>query len=81
MKLIESDLFLTPEELTKKEHSNLMKFEDVGMSYYSDLDYNKRVLTHPNAEDLKERIESSTDKWKNPYKDAYIWLKGEVLDV
>ena len=60
---------------------NLMKFEDVGMSYYSDQDYNKRVLTHPNADNLKERIESSTGKWKNPYKDAYIWLKGEVLDV
>lgn len=29
MKLIDCELFITPEELTKKEHSNLMKFEEV----------------------------------------------------
>jgi len=34
-----------------------MKYEDVGIAYYSDQDYNKRILTHPNASDLKERID------------------------
>jgi hypothetical protein len=38
-------------------------------------------LTHPNADDLEERIKTSATKWKNPYRDAYIWLKGELLDV
>ena len=60
---------------------NLMKYEDIGIAYYSDQDYNKRTLTHPSASDLKERIDASSTKWKNPYKDAYIWLKGEFLDV
>jgi hypothetical protein len=60
---------------------NLMRYEDVGVNYYSDQDQNKRILTHPNASDLKERIEENAQKWKNPYKDAYLWLKGEFLDV
>ena len=60
---------------------DLMKYEDVGIAYYSDQDYQKRMLTHPSAEELKARIEGSSKKWKNPYRDAYIWLKGEFLDV
>ena len=61
---------------------NLMKYEDIAVAYYSDQDYNKRSLTHPSAgEELKERVNQSSKKWKNPYQDAYIWLKGEFLDV
>lgn len=59
----------------------LMKYEDVGIAYYSDQDDSKRLLTHPNMSDLKERIDDSVQKWKNPYKDAYLWLKGEYLDI
>ena len=59
----------------------LMKYEDIGLAYESDQDYKKRTLTHPDSEDLKERIEKSSKKWKNPYREAYIWLKGEFLDV
>jgi hypothetical protein len=59
----------------------LMKFEDIGIAYYSDQDYNQRVLTHPSCEDLKEKIEQSSRKTKNSYRDAYLWLKGEFLDV
>ena len=58
-----------------------MKYEDVGIAYYSDQDYNKRSLTHPSAEDLKDRVDASAKKCKNPYKESYIWLKGEYLDV
>jgi hypothetical protein len=32
--------------------SSLVKYEDVGVAYYSDQDYNKRVLTHPKCEGL-----------------------------
>jgi hypothetical protein len=61
---------------------NLMKYEDIAIAYYSDQDYNKRSLTHPTGgEELKERVNQSSKKWKNPYQDAYIWLKGEFLDV
>jgi hypothetical protein len=58
-----------------------MKFEEVGIAYYSDQDYNKRILTHPNASELKAKIDESSGKWKNPYREAYYWLKGEYLDV
>ena len=40
----------------------LMKYEDIGLAYYSDQDYKKRTLTHPDSEDLKERIEKSSKK-------------------
>jgi len=59
----------------------LMKYEDIATAYYSDQDYNKRILTHPNCEDLKERVSANVKKTKNPYRDAYLWLKGEFLDV
>lgn len=59
----------------------LMRYEDIGLAYYSDQDYNKRILTHPNCEDLKEKIKTNFDKTKNPYKDAHLWIKGEFLDI
>lgn len=34
----------------------LMKYEDIGLAYYSDQDLEKRILTHPQADDLNERI-------------------------
>lgn len=60
---------------------NLMKYEDIGIAYYADQDYNKRVLTHPTCEDLRERVNTSAKKTKNPYRDAYLWIKGEFLDI
>lgn len=59
----------------------LMKYEDVGVAYYSDQDYNKRVLTHPQVENLKEKVTSNQKATKNSFKDSYLWLKGELLDV
>jgi len=38
-------------------------------------------LTHPSQADLKERIEEGAKKLKNPYRESYIWLKGEFMDV
>ena len=58
-----------------------MAFEDVGIAYYSEQDYSQRVLTHPNAKSLPENIETTANKWKNPYAEAYLWIKGEYLDV
>lgn len=61
--------------------SNLMKYEDQNVEYYSDSDLTKRIMTHPSAGDMKERVDNTAKGWKNPYKDMYIWLKGELLDV
>jgi TRAP-type mannitol/chloroaromatic compound transport system substrate-binding protein len=60
---------------------SIMRYEDQNVEYYSDSDLTKRILTHPSAGDLKERIDVTTRSWKNPYKDMYIWLKGELLDI
>ena len=59
----------------------LMKYEDVGLAYYNEQDNAHRVLTHENNADLKERVEAVEKKSKNPYRDAYLWIKGELLDV
>lgn len=61
--------------------NSLMKYEDQNLEYYSDSDLSKRILTHPSSGDMKERIDTTSKGWKNPYKDAYIWLKGELLDI
>lgn len=31
--------------------------------------------------DIREKIEESHKKWRNPYKDAYVWIKVELLDI
>jgi len=45
----------------------LMKYEDVAIAYYADQDYNRRILTHPTAEDLKDKITHNCGKLRNPY--------------
>jgi hypothetical protein len=59
----------------------MMKYEDQNVDYYADSDANKRILTNPNLSDMKERMDETYIGWKNPYKDAYLWLKGELLDL
>jgi len=59
----------------------LMKYEEVGLAYYSDQDTAARILTNTNNTDLKEKVAKTEKKAKNPYRDAYIWMKGEYLDV
>ena len=59
----------------------MMKYEDQNVDYYSESDASKRILTNPNLNDMKERMDETYRGWKNPYKDAYLWLKGELLDL
>lgn len=65
----------------KKIYANLMAFEDLAIETYSDGDKEKRVLSNPNAEDLPARIVENMDKWRNPFKDAWMCLRGELLDL
>ena len=58
-----------------------MKFEDTAIDYYGEGDRTHRNLTHPAAGDMKTKIVDSVSSWKNPYKDGYIWIKGELLDT
>lgn len=59
----------------------LMKYEDVGIAFYAFDDPNMRVLTHPNNEELTKELDKSEKAQRNPYRDAYIWIKGEYLDL
>lgn len=59
----------------------MLKYEDQNVDYYSDSDLAKRVLTNPLAGDMKEKMDTTYKGWKNPFKDAYYWIKGELLDL
>ena len=61
--------------------SSLLKYEDNNIEYYSESDLTKRNLTNPAKGDFKEMSETSLKNLKNPYRDAYYWLKGELLDI
>jgi sorting nexin-1/2 len=59
----------------------LLKYEDNNLEYYSDSDHTKRNLTNPGKGDFKEQSDTAFKALKNPYRDAYYWLKGELLDI
>jgi hypothetical protein len=58
-----------------------MAFEDMAIDCYSDGDRTKRVLSHPIAQELPVKIAENIEKWRNPFKDAWMTLRGEVLDL
>lgn len=59
----------------------LMKYEDNNLEYYTESDMGKRHMTHPDRNDFKEQAESAFKQCKNPFRDAYYWIKGELLDI
>ena len=59
----------------------MLAFEDMAIDSFSDGDRTKRVLSHPVAQELPTQINENIDKWRNPFKDAYMMLRGEMLDV
>ena len=58
------------------------KYEDNNIEYFAESDVTKKVYSNPTSgNDIVDKI---TQQWKyqrNPYKDAYYWLKGELLDL
>lgn len=38
-------------------------------------------MTHPGASELSTNIDETIKAWKNPFREAWIWIKGELLDV
>jgi sorting nexin-1/2 len=61
--------------------NTLLKYEEVNVDYYSEQDKMKKILNHPQNGDFKEKIKSTCQSWKNPFKQAYLSLKGELLDL
>ena len=58
-----------------------MAYEDSAIEYFSENQLEKRILTHPKAGDLKERVADSITTYKNPFLETAIWIKGEMLDI
>lgn len=58
-----------------------MKYEDIAVDYFSDCDVNKRTMTHPGVGDVKQKVVDAYNQVNNPFRDAYIWIKGEQLDM
>jgi dGTP triphosphohydrolase len=57
-------------------------YEDNNIEYYSESDMAKKILTNPaNGSEFTERYTTQWKQLRNPYKDAYYWLKGELLDL
>jgi hypothetical protein len=62
--------------------TGLVKYEDNNIEYMSDSDVSRRMLTNPSTgSEFNERFASQWKTMRNPYKDSYYWLKGELLDL
>lgn len=66
---------------SKQMIENLISYEDANVDYYSDQNQEKRLFTHPTQQNFKEKLELTFQQFKNPFRDSYIWLKGELLDL
>lgn len=60
---------------------NLIKYEETNVDFYSEQNMEKRMFTYPDAQAFKEKLELTFQTFKNPFRDAFIWLKGELLDL
>jgi hypothetical protein len=62
--------------------TSLFKYEDNNVEYYSESDVDKRILTNPDVHsDLKDKVDTTFKGLRNPYREAYLVLKGELLDL
>ena len=75
---------ITQDKLFKnyeKYYSNVIKFEENALDFFSDNDSSQRALTNPSASEVKDKINPTLLSWTNPFNEAYIWIKGEYLDL
>lgn len=59
----------------------MMQYEHSAVEYFSDNTMEARSLTHPRAGDLKESVTNTTQQYKNPFLEAALWIRGEMLDI
>ena len=65
----------------KRIYGNFATFENLALDYYCDGDMERRLLTHPSEADLGDKIKTTIDSYKNPFAEAALWIKGEMLDI
>jgi len=51
----------------KDLYNLMMAYEDSAVEYFSENRMEERILTHPKAGDLKEKIASTVQAYKNPF--------------
>ena len=62
--------------------SGFSKYEDNNLEYYSESDVARRILTNPvSGSEFNDKFNQEWKTLRNPYREAYIWLKGELLDL
>lgn len=60
----------------------LIKYEDNNLEYVTEADSGKRILTNPmRGQEFGEKFSTQWKGMRNPFKEAYYWLKGELLDL
>lgn len=58
------------------------KYEDNNIEYYSDSDVSRKIVTNPvTGTEFVDRYQNQIKSLKNPFKEGYYWLKGELLDL
>ena len=62
-------------------YNAFMKFEDVAVEYYGNGEIGERLLTHPGAGEMKEKISETIKAYKNPFTECMLWIRGEMLDI
>lgn len=65
----------------KQLYTVMMSYEASAVEYFSDNEMEARNLTHPRAGDLNETVATMIQEFKNPFLEAAIWIKGEMLDI
>jgi len=65
----------------QRVYAAFIKFEETAVDYYADGDRALRIMTHPAAAELSTNIDETIKSWKNPFREAWLWIKGELLDV
>lgn len=65
----------------KALYTVMMQYETSALEYFSENDMNARVLTHPKAGSLEEDLTNFSTAFKNPFLEAAVWIKGEMLDI
>jgi sorting nexin-1/2 len=65
----------------QRVYAAFIKFEETAVDYYADGDRALRIMTHPSAAELSTNIDETIKSWKNPFREAWLWIKGELLDV
>lgn len=65
----------------KQLYSLFMQYESSALEFFSENDINARILTHPKAGELTDEIGTMVNNFKNPFTEAAVWIKGEMLDI